>query len=148
MELATLTDDDLTRLLVEVRGEQMRRAALVSAITSTPSLAAPYLADLGRGDGAEWVQPLGAFDAYPEEWVVEHAGRQWVSLTPANTHEPGVSGWREVVEPGGVPAWVQPLGAHDAYNKGDTVTHEGVTWVSDVDGNVWSPGVHGWTQTN
>lgn len=42
------------------------------------------------------------------------------------------------------PEWVQPTGAHDAYNTGDKVTHNGKTWVSDVDNNVWEPGVYGW----
>ena len=47
----------------------------------------------------------------------------------------------------GVPLWVQPLGAHDAYAKGDLVSHNGVEWVSDINGNVWEPGVYGWSQT-
>ena len=42
------------------------------------------------------------------------------------------------------PEWVQPTGAHDAYNTGDKVAHNGKTWVSDVDNNVWEPGVYGW----
>lgn len=46
---------------------------------------------------------------------------------------------------GGTPIWTQPLGATDAYAKGDTVFHNDATWVSDLDGNVWEPGVHGWT---
>ena len=45
----------------------------------------------------------------------------------------------------GYPEWVQPLGASDAYNTGDVVSHKEQLWVSDVDGNVWEPGVHGWT---
>lgn len=44
------------------------------------------------------------------------------------------------------PEWVQPTGGHDAYNTGDKVTHNGVKYVSDVDANVWEPGVHGWSQ--
>ena len=44
------------------------------------------------------------------------------------------------------PEWVQPLGAHDAYGKGDTVTHNEKKWVSDLDGNTWEPGVYGWTE--
>lgn len=40
--------------------------------------------------------------------------------------------------------WEQPLGAHDAYAKGDLVTHDGVRWVSTVTPNVWEPGVSGW----
>lgn len=45
----------------------------------------------------------------------------------------------------GVNIWTQPLGATDAYNAGDVVEHNGQQWTSDVDGNVWEPGVYGWT---
>ena len=38
------------------------------------------------------------------------------------------------------PEWVQPTGAHDAYNKGDKVSDEGKHWISEIDGNVWKPG--------
>ncbi len=48
--------------------------------------------------------------------------------------------------PGLPPAWQQPLGAHDAYRKGDRVTHNGKTWTSTIDANVWAPGVYGWRQ--
>lgn len=44
------------------------------------------------------------------------------------------------------PEWVQPIGAHDAYNNGDKVSHNGKNWISNVDGNVWQPGVYGWTE--
>ena len=44
------------------------------------------------------------------------------------------------------PEWVQPTGSHDAYNKGDKVAHNGKHWESDYDGNVWEPGVFGWTE--
>jgi hypothetical protein len=46
---------------------------------------------------------------------------------------------------GGVPIWVQPLGASDAYAKGGTVSHGGSIWISDIDTNVWEPGVYGWS---
>lgn len=44
------------------------------------------------------------------------------------------------------PQWVQPTGAHDAYNAGDKVTFEGQHYVSLIDGNVWSPTAYpaGW----
>ena len=35
--------------------------------------------------------------------------------------------------------WVQPTGAHDAYRLGDRVTHNGQTWQSLHDANVWAP---------
>ena len=48
------------------------------------------------------------------------------------------------------PDWVQPTGAHDAYAKGSQVTHYGEKYVSQIDANVWEPGVFGseslWTK--
>lgn len=41
------------------------------------------------------------------------------------------------------PEWVQPTGAHDAYAKGSQVTHHGEKYVSQIDANVWEPGVFG-----
>ena len=47
-----------------------------------------------------------------------------------------------------MPAWSQPLGAHDAYAAGAKVSHNGQHWTSDINGNVWEPGVYGWTQAS
>ena len=44
----------------------------------------------------------------------------------------------------GVSIWTQPLGATDAYMKGDVVSFENQLWESTVDNNVWQPGVYGW----
>lgn len=51
-------------------------------------------------------------------------------------------------EPTAPPIWLQPLGAHDAYNTGDRVTFEGKVYESTIDGNVWSPAAYpaGWTE--
>ena len=46
----------------------------------------------------------------------------------------------------GVPEWVQPLGATDAYNTGDRVWHKDKLWESNVDNNSWEPGVYGWVE--
>ena len=57
----------------------------------------------------------------------------------------------EVPKPGEIPVWRQPAGAHDAYMTGDKVHYpdkDGPVWVSDVDNNVWEPGVYGWTEVN
>lgn len=45
------------------------------------------------------------------------------------------------------PEWVQPQGYHDAYGTGDKVSHNDKHWISDVDDNVWEPGVYGWTES-
>lgn len=39
--------------------------------------------------------------------------------------------------------WVQP-DSTNPYMTGDKVTHNGTTWVSTIDNNVWEPGVYGW----
>ena len=44
------------------------------------------------------------------------------------------------------PEWSQPVGAHDAYAKGDKVSFGGKHWESTVDNNVWQPGVYGWNE--
>lgn len=54
--------------------------------------------------------------------------------------------WKIYVEPGSCPNWVQPTGAHDAYNIGDCVTFNGSEYESLINANVWSPSVYpaGW----
>ena len=46
------------------------------------------------------------------------------------------------------PEFVQPTGAHDAYNKGDKVTFNGKHYISLIDGNVYSPAAYpaGWQE--
>ena len=44
------------------------------------------------------------------------------------------------------PEWSQPICAGDEYGQGAGVTHAGERWISDVDGNVWEPGVYGWSR--
>lgn len=50
-----------------------------------------------------------------------------------------------IPDPDIVPAWEQP-DSTNPYSAGDKVTHNGKTWVSDLDNNVWEPGVYGWTE--
>ena len=44
------------------------------------------------------------------------------------------------------PEWVQPTGAHDAYPIDSKVSHNGKKWISNIDANVYEPGVFGWTE--
>lgn len=50
-----------------------------------------------------------------------------------------------IPDPTIVPEWEQPESTNP-YKKGDKVTHNGKTWVSDYDNNVWEPGVFGWEE--
>ena len=45
------------------------------------------------------------------------------------------------------PEWVQPTGAHDAYNIGDKVTYNGQHYVCTSNANVYAPDVYGWEVT-
>ena len=57
----------------------------------------------------------------------------------------------EVAEPGTIPVWKQPTGAHDVYNKGDLVHYpaaESPVYESTIDNNSWAPDVYGWALVN
>src|SRR5699024_5278824 len=150
MDIRDARDAELRQLKRMIDQELARRETLATAGRQMDAIARDVLAAQGITDGDEWVQPTDATNAYPKDWTVTHDGKTWVSLTPANVWEPGVSGWREVVEEGETPEWVQPTGAHDAYQTGDTVTFEGQEYVSLIDGNTWSPTAYpqGWEKIN
>ena len=150
MDIRDADTAELRRLKTMIDGELSRRETLANAGRAMDDIARSVLAAQGITDGDEWVQPTDATNAYPKDWTVTHDGKTWVSLTPANVWEPGVSGWREVVEEGATPEWVQPTGAHDAYQTGDHVMFEGAEYVSLIDGNTWSPTAYpqGWEKIN
>lgn len=52
--------------------------------------------------------------------------------------------WARVLipDPEMIPEWVQPESTNP-YMKGDKVTHNGQTWASTIDNNVWEPGAIG-----
>lgn len=50
-----------------------------------------------------------------------------------------------IPDTGTIPEWEQP-NSTNPYAKGDKVTHNGKTWESAVDNNVWEPGVYGWNE--
>lgn len=58
----------------------------------------------------------------------------------------GITSTRGKRPDGTWPDWVQPTGAHDAYNTGDRVMFNGDVWESTTDANVWAPDVYpdGW----
>jgi len=63
------------------------------------------------------------------------------------TPDVAVSLWSTASDPAiEFPEWSQPLGAHDAYQTGDKVSHNGKHWISTADNNVWEPGVYGWNE--
>jgi len=55
--------------------------------------------------------------------------------------------WTKVLipDPEVIPEWEQP-DSTNPYMKDDKVTHNGKTWQSNIDNNVWEPGVYGWSE--
>ena len=98
----------------------------------------------------EWASGV----AYTTGYKVQRSGKLWRCLqdhTSQDGWEPesAPSLWAKVLIPDEtvVPEWEQP-GSTNPYSAGDKVLHNGKTWVSDIDNNVWEPGVYGWTEAN
>lgn len=100
----------------------------------------------------EFYPEWAAGQSYTAGYKVQHGGKLWRCLQ-AHTSQDGwepedaPSLWAKVLIPDEtvVPEWEQP-GSTNPYSVGDKVTHNGKTWVSDIDNNVWEPGVYGWTE--
>ena len=83
---------------------------------------------------------------YSAGYKVQHGGKLWRCLQ-SHTSQSGwdpdsaPSLWAKVLIPNEtvVPEWEQP-DSTNAYSAGDKVTHNGKTWVSTIDNNVWEPG--------
>ena len=55
--------------------------------------------------------------------------------------------WTRVEDPAEEwPDWVQPTGVQDAYPAGAQVSHQDKHWISQLEANVYEPGVYGWTE--
>ena len=42
--------------------------------------------------------------------------------------------------------WKQPAGAHDAYDVGAIVSHNGKIWINTSPANIYEPGIFGWNE--
>ena len=72
------------------------------------------------------------------DWTPDKSASLFAKVLPG---QPG-----NETAPDGTPgAWAQP-DSTNPYMKGDRVTHNGKTWESTVDNNVWEPGATGVTQ--
>lgn len=129
----------------------------------TPDTAVSLFDAFGLDDSGYviWSQPAGAHDAYAKGDIVNYNGELYESTIDGNVWAPDIypNGWKKVEseseggeEEGPPPAqeeypdWVQPTGAHDAYNTGDIVKYNGQLYISKIDGNVWAPEAYpaGW----
>lgn len=150
------TSEELEAQAAEEASANLETARAAQTPVAVMALIAAQAASLSDGQAAaipalfaEW--QVGA--SYRTGDVVRWKGGLWRALqdsTGQDIYPPDgfVAGWKRIGEPdaSGVFPWSQPLGATDAYRKGDKVTHKDSLWISDVDWNVWEPGVYGWTK--
>ena len=113
-------------------------------LSDEQALDVPYIFDEWDPNGVEYKKDVSRvqYEGYLWKCIQSHTSQ--ISWNPKDAH----SLWVRIDDPAEEwPEWRQPQGAHDAYAKGAKVTHNEKHWVSDVDNNVWAPGVYGWTES-
>ena len=134
------------------RYEQQRQDA--AAIAFVVLAEAGSIDDVTASEQASLFAEWAANVSYAEGQLRQYGGKLY-RCVKAHTSQEGwepsnaASLWAITSDPAEEwPAWSQPLGAHDAYAAGAKVGHNGQHWTSDTDGNVWEPGIYGWTVAN
>ena len=111
-----------------------------------------FLDDTDALNGVELFPHWSDSKEYEAGERVNYNGTLFKCLTahtsqPSWTPDVSPSLWVRVDDPSiEWPEWIQPTGATDAYPLGAKVSHNSKHWISDVDNNVWEPGVFGWTE--
>lgn len=89
--------------------------------------------------------------AYVKDYRVQYGGLLYKCLQAHTSQEAwnpvdAVSLWARMLvpDPDVIPDWEQP-DSTNPYMKGDKVRHNGLVWVSDMDYNVFEPGIAGWS---
>ena len=138
--------------------QEREKANPLTEIARATSIAFVLMAEAGQIDDTTATENVSQFAswAYPVAYAVGNirqyngelfrcvqAHTSQADWTPDAT----ASLWKKIGDPTEEwPAWSQPIGAHDAYNSGDKVSQTGKHWTSNIDANVWEPGVYGWTE--
>lgn len=145
INLTGMETSELLNLSRRIEQEYSRRRVLEEAPAQAEGLAKNYLEASGRLAEAdaegnppvtvpEYIQPLGAHDAYPKGAYITFEGKVYKSLIPANVWSPTAyaRGWEQVagkdvpVQPVTPPAPAWETGK--AYKVGDLLTYKGKTY--------------------
>lgn len=150
VESVLVETDHTPQLAAEV--EDMAPASVAASIVFVTMAEAGQIDDATAAENAaqfaEWAYPV----AYKAGAIRLHAGRLYRCVQDHTSQEnwtpdAAASLWAEIADPSEEwPKWAQPIGAHDAYSAGAKVSHSEKKWTSDLDNNVWEPGVYGWTE--
>lgn len=145
IDLTTVTTSDLLGLSRRIEQEYSRRRVLEEAPKQADEIATKYLEASGRlavedNDGnppahvPDYVQPLGAHDAYPLGIYVKQDGKIYRSKRMGNVWQPKLHPalWEEVaaedVPPQPATPVAGPWEVGKAYKVGDLVAYKGKTY--------------------
>lgn len=159
-EYIELTQEEIAAMQAETaKAEAYERTRPLTESEVSRLLIAQQINTLSVDDNTalrmlEFYPAWAADTAYPAGHKVQRGGKLWRCLQ-AHTSQDGwepenaPSLWAKVLipDPDVIPEWEQP-DSTNPYMTGDKVAHNGKTWVSSVDNNVWEPGVYGWTEAN
>ncbi len=133
-------------------GAEIVKASETGGIMFVTMAEAGSIDDATAAEHAEFFAPW----AYPVKYktgnIRRHGGKLYKCVQDHTSQEDwspdtAASLWACTSDPAEEwPAWSQPIGAHDSYSTGAKVSHQDKHWISDTDGNVWEPGVYGWTE--
>lgn len=120
------------RAAMDAAGAQLDDAAALDAMAIYPAwgIGKAYATNDRMRYGANLYKCVQAHTSQAD-WTPDAVPALWVKVS--------VEEW---------PEFVQPTGAHDAYNTGDKVTYNGKRYVSLIDANVYSPDAYpaGWEE--
>ena len=120
------------RAAMDAAGAQLDYAAALDAMAIYPAweIGAAYAVNDRRRYGVNLYKCVQAHTSQAD-WTPDAVPALWVKVS--------VEEW---------PEFVQPTGAHDAYNTGDKVTYNGKRYISLIDANVYSPEAYpaGWEE--
>ena len=157
-EIATESEYDNAKLFERVPPVSPMEER-VTALESANAITFVTLCEAGSIDAVTASEHTELFSpwAYPVDYktgnIRERGGKLYRCLQDHTsqetwTPEDSPSLWVGISDPAEEwPAWSQPVGSTDAYAKDAKVSHNGKHWTSNVDANVWEPGVYGWTET-
>lgn len=146
-----LVETDAARVIAE-QNKAVEEQQVISDIAFV------VMAEAGNIDDVTATEHLNSFAewAYPVKYEVGNIRKYGNALyrcisghTSQADWSPDVSVslWVRIGDPTvEYPEWSKPIGAHDAYAKGDKVSHNEQKWFSEYDANVWEPGVFGWKE--
>lgn len=133
-------------------GRKLREQDEVNSITFVTLAEAGNIDDVTASEHIDVFADWATNIAYSVGQMRKHGGVLYRCITAHTsqddwTPDVATSLWVACADPTEeYPAWSQPVGAHDSYSKDAKVTHDNKKWISDVDGNIWMPGVYGWTE--